>query len=120
LSTNALVTKAAATPFIVKLLVAVAIAILLVVGLVGLLLPILPGILFIFVAAFLLTRYFPSIDRRLRRNRTVSGYLDDSETIAGLEWPQKLKLGALLTARAGLRGVEWLIVEIRGLLRRVS
>lgn len=69
------------------------------VGAVGLILPIIPGLLFLAIALMLIARFFPSIDRQLRRNRTLRGYLDSAEGFASLSWPRKLQYGALLCVR---------------------
>ena len=46
------------------------------VGAVGLILPVVPGLLFLAIALMLVARLSPSIDRRLRRNRTIaSGHI---------------------------------------------
>jgi uncharacterized membrane protein YbaN (DUF454 family) len=78
-----------------------AIAVLLIVicfavGAVGLILPIIPGLLFLAIALMLIAKSFPAIDRRLRRNRTLGRYLESADGFGGLSWPNRLKYGGLL------------------------
>ena len=69
------------------------------VGAVGLILPIIPGLLFVAIALMLVARHFPAIDRRLRKSRTLGSYLDSAEGFGGLSWPKKLRYGCLLCLR---------------------
>jgi len=68
-------------------------------GAVGILLPIVPGILFLAIAAILLARHFPLTERWLRRNETMNGYLDSAEGFSGLDLAGKIRFGALLGAK---------------------
>lgn len=68
-------------------------------GAVGLILPVIPGLLFVAVALMLVARYFPAIDRRLRTSRTIGSYLASAEGFGRLSWPRKLEYGCLLCLR---------------------
>jgi len=85
-------------------LTAKAIAVLLIVvcfaiGAAGLILPIIPGLLFLAIALMLVAKIFPAVGSRLRRNRTLRSYLDSAEGFGNLSWLGKLQYGALLTLR---------------------
>ena len=69
------------------------------VGAVGLILPIVPGLLFLAISLMLIARFFPSIDRALRRNDTLRRYLDSAEGFGALSWGKKLQYGVLLCIR---------------------
>ena len=62
-----------------KLLTLMFVLICLAVGVVGLILPIIPGLLFLAIAAMIAARHSPSLDRWLRKNRLLRGYLDSGE-----------------------------------------
>ncbi|MGA1742238.1 MAG: DUF454 family protein [Pseudohongiellaceae bacterium] len=62
-----------------KLLALMFVLICLAVGVVGLILPIIPGLLFLAIAAMIAARHSPSLDRWLRKNRLLRGYLDSGE-----------------------------------------
>lgn len=83
-------------------------------GLVGLVLPIIPGLLFLAIAAVIGARHSPSLERSLRRNRATSRYLDHAERFSDLELAGKLQLGALLCAKAVLDGIAVVVSTIRG------
>ena len=62
-----------------KLFAGIFIVICLAVGVVGLILPIIPGLLFLAIAAMIAARHSPSLDRWLRKNRVIGSYLDSGE-----------------------------------------
>ena len=62
-----------------KLLTLMFVLICLAVGVVGLILPIIPGLLFLAIAAMIAARHSPSLDRWLWKNRLLRGYLDSGE-----------------------------------------
>jgi uncharacterized membrane protein YbaN (DUF454 family) len=68
-------------------------------GVVGLILPIIPGLLLVAVALMLVARFFPAIDRQLRKSRTIRSYLDSADGFRVLSWPKKLQYGGLLCLR---------------------
>ena len=59
-----------------KLIACVVILVCLAVGLAGLILPIIPGLLFLGLAALIAARHSPALERLFRSNATLSGYLD--------------------------------------------
>jgi uncharacterized membrane protein YbaN (DUF454 family) len=99
-----------------KLIACVLIVICFAVGAVGLVLPIIPGLLFLAIALMIVARYFPSVDRRLRRNRTIGSYLESSEGFAGLSFARKIQYGLLLCLRLFVDAVAFLVYAVSKLL----
>lgn len=74
-----------------KLFAGIFIVICLAVGVVGLILPIIPGLLFLAIAAMIAARHSPSLDRWLRKNRVIGSYLDSGEGFLNLSWLRKIQ-----------------------------
>lgn len=93
-------------------------------GVLGILLPILPGLLFLFIAAVLASRHYPPLAFLLERNRycrqcmrICNGFMDQDwwgkvrlcfwgtvkMTVDGVEWTLSLLRKALVNLRAGVR-----------------
>jgi uncharacterized membrane protein YbaN (DUF454 family) len=100
-----------------KLIAVLVILICLAVGAVGLVLPIVPGLLFLLIAALVAARYSPRVDRMLRRNRTISGYLDSTDGFAALPVAKKIQFGALLCLKMLIDGIALVISTGARLLR---
>ncbi|MEQ8955217.1 MAG: DUF454 family protein [Gammaproteobacteria bacterium] len=92
-------------PALLKAMVLVLVGLFVLIGLVGLVLPIIPGILFLALAAWLLARVSSRfafhleqhpVWRRLRRYRRSTSYLSLT---------QQLKLSLLLLCRAAVNGI---------------
>jgi uncharacterized membrane protein YbaN (DUF454 family) len=97
-------TQATATfPF--KLMAFAVVAALLLIWVVGLVLPLIPGVLLLVVAAVLAARYFPSIDGWLRQNRAVGRHPEWAETFYSLSLGEKVRLGAWVCAKVALDGL---------------
>ena len=92
-----------------KFLACVAILICLAVGAVGLVLPIIPGLLFLAIAAIIIARHSASFDRWLRRSPTFNGYLDSADRIHGLNFMAKVRYGSLLCLKMLIDGVAFVI-----------
>lgn len=101
-----------------KVLAGLVVVACLVVGVAGLVLPIIPGILFLGVAALIVARFSPALERAMRRNRTLGGYLDQTAGFERLSLPRQIQLGAWLTLKALVDSVAWLIAACARLLRR--
>jgi uncharacterized membrane protein YbaN (DUF454 family) len=86
------------------------------IGAVGLILPIIPGLLFLAIALMLVAKFFPAIDRRLRRNRTIRSYLDSADGFGSLRWPQKIQYGLLLCLRLIVDAVAVCVYAVAKLL----
>ena len=94
--------------WLVKLLALVLLLLCVAVGVVGLVLPIIPGLLLLAVAALIAARYFPPLARWLRRHQAMATWLDSSEGFAALSAPDKLRYGAWLCLRMLLEGARTL------------
>ena len=99
-----------------KLLAFLLIVLCFAVGAVGLVLPIIPGLLFLAIALMLVASFFPAVDRRLRRNRTISSYLDSAEGFRGLGWPARIRYGFWLTLRLFVDTVAFCVYGVSKLL----
>ena len=76
------------------------------VGLVGLILPIIPGILFLILAAMLLAKISRRFDALLHKNENMRTWRRRWNTSNALPLLQRVKLSCLLVARAVVNGVE--------------
>ena len=101
-----------------KVVAVIAVLACLVVGVAGLVLPIIPGIVFLGLAALIAARWSPALERTLRRNRTLGGYLDQTAGFERLSLPRQIELGAWLTLKALVDSVAWLIAAFARLFRR--
>jgi uncharacterized membrane protein YbaN (DUF454 family) len=91
-------TKATAT--VPAKLIACVVAILLVLlGVVGLVLPLIPGLLLLVLAAVIIARHFPSIDGWLRQNRAFGRHMEWADTFYELPLTEKVQLGAWVGAK---------------------
>jgi uncharacterized membrane protein YbaN (DUF454 family) len=75
------------------------------VGAVGLILPIIPGLLFLAIAAVVAAKHSPSFERWLGRNRRRREYLAGADGFLNLPWRQKVQLGCLLSLKMLLHGI---------------
>lgn len=101
-----------------KVAAAVAVLVCLVVGVAGLVLPIIPGIVFLGLAALIAARWSPALERTMRRSRTLGGYLDQTAGFRHLSPARQIELGAWLTLKALVDSVAWLLRAGARLLRR--
>ena len=86
-------------PVLTKVICIALIACFVVVGLIGLVLPIIPGLIFLFIAAILLARISSRFDSILKRNSTVQGWMKHADTINGLTFSQRVRLSFWMSAR---------------------
>ncbi len=76
------------------------------IGLVGLILPIIPGVLFLFLAALLLAKVSSRFDALLHKNENMRTWHRRWDTSNALPLLQRVKLSLLLVARSVVTGVE--------------
>ena len=100
-----------------KLIAAGVIVVCLLLGFAGLILPILPGLLFLGVAAIVAAKFSPRFAETLRRNDTLRGYMDRTEGFNELPLDQKLKLAGLLFVKALIDGVAFLVAGVMKVLK---
>ncbi|MCP5144890.1 MAG: DUF454 family protein [Gammaproteobacteria bacterium] len=82
-----------------QMLIFIAIIACLALGLIGLLLPIIPGLLFLGIAAVLLAPYVPALGDWMRRSPVMRRYMDDAEKLASLPAIDRIKAGLWLSLR---------------------
>ena len=92
-----------------KLIACVLIVLFLAIGLVGLILPIIPGLLFLAIAALIAARHSVTVERMVRRNRTMSGYLDSTDGFLALSAGEKIQFGAWLCLKMLIDGVAFVV-----------
>lgn len=76
---------------LIRILACFFILICLAAGIVGLILPIIPGLLFLALAAMIAARHSPATDRWLRKNRVLGSYLDSGRGFFKLDWRGKIQ-----------------------------
>ncbi len=90
------------------------------VGLLGLVLPVLPGIVFLVFAALIAARLFPPLDRVLRRNRHFTPYLDQSDNFARLSWRGKIRFVGWMTLKIVVDGFRLAFAGVRRVISYLS
>lgn len=100
-----------------KLIAAGVIVVCLLLGLAGLILPLIPGLLFLAIAALVAAKFSPRFAQTLRQNETMRGYLDRTEGFADLPLDQKIKLAGLLVVKALIDGVAYLVAGVMKVLK---
>lgn len=95
-----------------KLIACAVIVACLVLGGIGLLLPIVPGLLFIAVAAVVAAKLSPAFEQTLRRNPTLAGYLDRTDGFVELPLGQKVRVACLLGVKMLIDGVALLVALV--------
>jgi uncharacterized membrane protein YbaN (DUF454 family) len=103
-----------------KVAAAAVIAVCLLLGLAGLILPLVPGLLFLALAAFVAARMSPRFARILRENGCLRGYLDQAERVAELPFKQKSQVLGLLLLKVLIDGVELLVAGVMKFIRAVD
>lgn len=99
-----------------KLTAVLLIAACLVVGAIGILLPIIPGFLFLGIAALVAARHFPAMDGWLRRNRGLGRHLDRADDYLALGLWRKVQLAGLVCVKLTIDGLVALTAGVRKLL----
>ena len=86
-------------------------------GAIGLILPIVPGLLFLLIAAVVAAKLSPGFERTLRQSETISSYLDKTEGLAGLPLGKKIQVVCLLCLKMLIDGVALLVAGVMRLVR---
>lgn len=103
-----------------KLLFAIAVAAFIVLGIIGLVLPIVPGLLFLAIAAIMLAPHIPALNTWMRRSPLMSRYIEDAENLRTLAIVDQIRLGALLSLRMLIDGARYALRLLRGLFNDVT
>ena len=86
-----------------------------VVGVAGLVLPIIPGLLFLLIAAFIAAKHFPWVDTRLRSHRAIGKHLNNADRLRKLSLPEKVQVAGWLCLKMlvdGLAFVSSLVAKL--------
>jgi uncharacterized membrane protein YbaN (DUF454 family) len=100
-----------------KIIAGLIILLCLAVGLLGLILPIIPGLLFLAIAAVIAAKYSPELERLLRQNRTMSGYMDSADGFVDLNLAKKAQLAGLLCLKMLIDGVAFAVSAVTKLVK---
>lgn len=100
-----------------KLIAAGVIVVCLLLGFAGLILPLVPGLLFLVIAAFVAAKVSPRFASILRENDTLRGYLDQAERVAGVPLAQKIQVVGLLLLKMLIDGVALLVAGVMRLIK---
>ncbi len=84
-----------------------------VVGLIGLILPIIPGFIFLFIAAILLARISSRFESFLTSNSKTRAWMQAADAINTLSVSQRIRLGFWLSARAITNSVEMVVQQFK-------
>ena len=103
-----------------KLLVFIVIAACLALGFIGLILPIVPGLLFLAIAALLLAPYVPALGDCMRRSPIMSRYMDDADRLRMLDLGDQIRLGCLMSLRMLLDGARFCLAFVRSRLNDLN
>jgi uncharacterized membrane protein YbaN (DUF454 family) len=100
-----------------KLIACAVIVACLALGAIGLLLPLIPGLLFLAVAATVAARLSPAFESTLRRNATLAGYLDRTNGFLELPLGQMIRVACLLSVRMLVDGIALLVAGVMKLVK---
>ena len=95
-----------AMPLLYKTLHIVLVVCCLFIGLMGLILPIIPGFLFLFFAAILLARVSSRFKYLLHNHGTIKAWMKHWHSTTALSIPQRAKLVFWVVARSTVKGIE--------------
>ena len=101
----------------VKLIAVAVIIVCLALGVVGLVLPLIPGLLFLALAAVVAAKLSPRFAATLRQNATLSGYLDRTDGFMALPLAEKFQVALLLGVKMLIDGVALLVAGVMRLVR---
>ncbi|KKO12748.1 DUF454 family protein [Pseudohongiella sp.] len=92
-------------PLYAKVIALVVIVGFVLLGIIGLILPIIPGVLFLFLAALLLTRVSRRASAYAHNQPWFRKQLQSWHATAGLSWGQRARLSFWVAAKAVVQGV---------------
>jgi uncharacterized membrane protein YbaN (DUF454 family) len=103
-----------------KLIACVIILACLAIGLAGLILPLIPGLLFLGIAALVAARHSPALERVFRGNATLSGYMDSTEGFLDLPLGKKVQIGGWLCLKMLIDAVAYVVAAVAKLMGQLS
>ena len=89
-------------------------------GLVGLILPIIPGVLFLLIAAIMASRHIPALANYLESNRYTAKPMHLSKRFSNLDFWGKVRFCCWGFLKVTMDSVEWVVATIAKLLSRKS
>lgn len=100
--------------FLHKCLGAVLFLILAIIGIAGLILPLIPGLVFLLLAVYVLTRISRRVASYAHQQAWYTGSLENVHRLSPLSLGERVTLCALLAARSVVRAAQWLETRLRG------
>ncbi len=91
---------------------------LLLLGIIGLILPIIPGLLFLFLAVLVLTRVSRRAANMAHNHSGFNRHMRKWNQVGKLSIAQRMKLGLLVAAKSTINGIEYAISSVRNAIRR--
>lgn len=105
-------------PLAYKVLGVVLVALFLLIGLAGLILPIIPGILFLFLALYVLTRVSRRASAYAHSQPWFNRHMRHMNAADKLSIGERVRLGLLVVARGAVSGAEWCVAALKGESKR--
>ena len=90
-----------------KIMVLAQLLFFIILGLLGLLIPVIPGLVFLMIAALIAARYFPALETWLHKNRYSAECMHISNRFSNLDIRDKARLCFWGTLKFTLNGIEW-------------
>ncbi|MDO8273638.1 MAG: DUF454 family protein [Gammaproteobacteria bacterium] len=84
------------------------------IGLVGLILPIIPGVVFLLLAVYVLTRISRRAAAYAHNQPWFNRHMRHLNAADSLSVGERCKLGFLVMARSVVNGIEWCVAAIKG------
>ena len=103
-----------------RLIAGVIILVCLAIGLAGLILPLIPGLLFLGIAALVAARHSPALERVFRSNPTLNGYMDSTDGFLDLPLAKQLQLGGWLCLKMLIDSLAYAVSAVAKLISRLS
>ena len=100
----------------VKLIACALVLAFVAIGAIGVVLPIIPGLLFLAIAAFIAARHFPSIDARLRKHRAIARRMHWADRFTALDFTAKVRVAGWLCAKMVIDAVALIVSVARRLI----
>ena len=109
--------KKRSLPMLYKLGGALLVGCLLILGVIGLIMPVIPGILFLFLALFVMTKLSRRAAAYAESKPWFRYHLRHLQAASGLSLSARVKLGALIAMRGAVQGVEAVLFWCKRRLR---
>lgn len=100
-----------------KIISIVLFLVLVAIGILGIVLPILPGIPFLIVAAIIASRHIPALERYLQQHPYTAKSLRQSRRFSGLTLWAKIRFCCWAFLQMAVDCIEWSIAFIRRVFR---